>query len=123
MHRLSKKLLAIMLSLLLGLSPFQGAIAGYTAFDEQTGDVYQRVSLHHNMDMAVNHMILNQDQCETDTGNIYSGCSSGHCASCALGITQVSILSTADISKPLLIQVNDCFVSQPSTSLFRPPKS
>lgn len=123
MHHLSKKLLAVMLSLLLGLSPLQGAIAGYAAFDDQSENGYQLVSLHDNMAMAVNQHTLDQDQCETDTGSTGHSCSSGHCASCALVIAQVSILSTIDISKPLLLQVDDRVVSQPSTSLFRPPKS
>jgi len=123
MHRLSKKLLAIMLSILLGLSPLQGALAGYVTFDDQPENVHQPVSLHADMDMADNPSAQDHEQCGTDLTSMNHCCSSGHCASCAVGITQVSILSTINISEPLPIQVDDRFVSQPSTALFRPPKS
>lgn len=123
MHRLSKKLLAIMLAILLGFAPLQGAIAGYVAVDDQPGNVHHPVSLQANMGMPVNPSAQDHEQCGTDLASMNHCCSSGHCASCAVGITQVSILSTINISEPLPIQVDDRFVSQPSTALFRPPKS
>ena len=123
MQSLSEKLLAVLLTLLLGLSPLQGAIAGIASSAQEGG-------LQQMADMQADHMVVNSDhaahdcdQCNADDCCGGHSCSSAQCASCVLAVISV-------FSHPIKLsttsehpRVDDGFASQPSFSLFRPPKA
>jgi hypothetical protein len=123
MHSRSKKLLVILLTLLLGLSPVQGAMAELTSLAQPMGHAHQLVDTQDDNGIDDNQPFQESGQFDTDTGSTNTSCLSGHCAACAMVLTQAPILSTIYTSKPLLLQVTGHFTSPPSASLFRPPRS
>jgi hypothetical protein len=122
MYRRSEQLLAVMLILLLGLSPLQSAIAD-AAFPTRGEPAHQTACMHDGgMMMAGDQSPHGCDQCNSDTGCSNHTCSSGHCTSSVLAMIPA-------FSYPLNLSVvaglpaaDDGFVSQLSTSLFRPPR-
>ena len=123
MCRLSEQLLAVMLILLLGLSPLQSVIAG-TVSPDRGESVSQTGCMHDgSMMMASNQSTHDCDQCSSDAGCSHHSCSSSHCTSSVLAMIPA-------YSYPLNLAViaglpaaDDGFVSQLSTSLFRPPRA
>lgn len=121
MCRLSKKLLTVLLALLLGMSPLQGAIAGFASSFDQEGSVHQTADRH---DIATDHAAAQDcEQCNTEAGCNGNSCSSDQCASCALVVFTVFSYHTNLTAMPGLSRAYDGFVSQHSSSLFRPPKA
>ena len=123
MYRLSEKLLAILLTLLLGLSPFQGAMAGFAASSDQEGGVHQMSDTQGDMVMDIDPATHDCEQCNADDGCNGHSCSSGHCASCVLAVLPVFSHPTNLSATPGLLRADDDFVSQLSSSLFRPPRA
>lgn len=122
MCRLSKQLLSVMLMLLLGLSPLQSAIAGATSPDR--GEPAAQTACMHDggVMMASDQSTHDCDQCNSDSGCSNHTCSTSHCFSSVLAMVPA-------FSYPLNLAVitglpaaDDGFVSQLSTSLFRPPR-
>jgi hypothetical protein len=123
MRRISEKLLAISLMLLLGLSPLQSVIAG-TASSDQGEPAPQTACMHDgSMMMASDQSTHDCDQCDRDTGCSIHSCSSGHCTFSVLAMIPA-------FSYPMNLAViaglpaaDDGFASQLSSSLFRPPRA
>jgi hypothetical protein len=123
MHRLSEKLLAILLTLLLVLSPLQGVMAGNTASSDQEEGVHQMAGMHGDMVMVTDHVTDNCVQCDANDDCTGHTCSSCQCASCTLALLSVSPLPANSAATPILFRADDGFVSQYSSSLFRPPRT
>jgi len=125
MCRLSEKLLVILLTLLLGLSPLQGAIAGFASSFEQEGGVHQMADRHDGgIVMAADHAAAQDcEQCNAEAGCNGHSCSSGQCASCVLAVLPIfpDILHRTATSG--LLRTDNGFVSKLSSSLFRPPRA
>jgi hypothetical protein len=122
MRGLFEKLLAISLMLLLGLSPLQSVIAG-TASPDQGEPAPQTACMHDgSMMMSSDQSTHDCEQCNSDTGCSNHSCSSGHCAFSVLAMIPAFSypLNLAVIAGPTA--ADDGFVSQLSTSLFRPPR-
>ncbi len=123
MDRLSEKLLAILLTLLLGLSPLQSAMAGFAVSSDQEGGVHQISVIQGDMVMNIDHATYDCEQCNADDGCNGHSCSSGQCASCVLAVLPIGSHPINFKATSKLLQKGDYFVSQLSSSLFRPPKS
>jgi hypothetical protein len=77
--------LARLLALLLGISPLQSAMAGFTAHAVQAGSGHQ-MGHEHEAGMTMDqNKVMKHDcrQCQDPTGCSGHTCSSGHCSSCA----------------------------------------
>ena len=125
MRRVSEKLLAVLLTLLLGLSPLQSAMAGFASSLDQEGGVHQMANSHDGgMVMAADHVAAHDcEQCNADAGCNGHNCSSGQCASCALALLQVFSHPQNLIAVSVPLRADDGFVSQLSSYLFRPPRA
>jgi hypothetical protein len=123
MHRLSEKLLAILLTLLLVLSPLQGVMAGITASSDQEEGVHQMAGMHGDMVMVTDHVTDNCVQSDANDDCTGHTCSSCQCASCTLALLPIFSLPTNHTATPVLFRADDGFVSQRSSPLFRPPRS
>ena len=118
MRCVSEKLLAIALTLLLGLSPLQGAMAGFAPSSDQEKGMHAMAERHG--DMVMDHDCERNNAYDTD--NCHS-CSSGQCTSCALAVLPVFSHPTNRIGMSGLLRADDGFVSQLASSLFRPPRA
>jgi hypothetical protein len=123
MHRLPEKLLIIMLTLLLGLAPLQGALAGIFISTDQHVGMQQMPDSHADamvMDHSTSHDCVQNMDDKRCSGH---SCSSGHCASCALGLTASFAYTAIFSSAPKSNLTDERFVSQTSSLLFRPPRA
>ena len=117
MSRISEKLLTVLLTLLLGLSPLQGAIAGFASSLDQEEGMHQMSGTHGDMAMNIDHGAHDCEQCSAG-----DGCSSGQCASCALALLPYITLPKNLTAAIELLRTDDGSVSQYSSFLFRPPR-
>ena len=124
MRRLSEKLLALLLALLLGLSTMQGAVAGFAPVSDQVDSQYQMADLHASpMHMTTGNAAHDCEHCNSGNCATDHACSSSQCVSCVLAImptfshsANLLVMSTPDVA-------DDGFVNPLSSSLFRPPKA
>ena len=125
MHRFSEKLLAVLLSVLLGLIPLQGAMAG--VYSQQDEDVHQHMmDSNHSNSMVImeDHTVrMDCDECNTTILCNGNSCSSGHCISCILALLPEILIPTLQTSASIIIQSHTDLVHQPASSLFRPPRA
>ena len=86
MRRLSEKMLAILLILLVGLSPLQGAMAGFASLPDQGEGIHQMTDRQEGgMVMASDHGAAHDcEQCKAEVGCHCHNCLSGHCVSCGV---------------------------------------
>lgn len=122
MRRYSEKLLPIVLTLLLGLSPLQSVMAGLDASLNQGAEVAQMAGMQGAMDMKADGKGMDCEQCGHDNGCAGYDCSSGQCGFCAAAIPQNFFTSSTPSSTPHFGHVKDGFESRLTFSLFRPPK-
>ncbi len=126
MSQSPKKMLAVMLAILVGLSPLQSAMAGFADSFGQGEAVHQMADRHDgSLAMTTGHaMTQDCEQCKVDTGCCNRhGCSSGHCVSCALALLPMLSLPTHQTASSVLFRTDDGCVSQLSSALFRPPRA
>lgn len=111
-----------MLILLLGLSPLQSVIAGAASPDQ--GEAVPQTACMHDGSMMVSsdQSIHDCDQCNSDTGCSNHTCSSSHCFSSVLAMVPAFSYPMNLAVLAALPAADDGFVSQLSTSLFRPPR-
>jgi len=126
MHRLPEKFLAILLTLLLGMSPLQGGMHNMVSSPGQKENVHQMPDKHtDSMVMAAdNELKKDCDQCHMGDGCADQTYSFTHCASCVLAVLTDYLSPTRYTSTPTprhQMAYNE-FLSQPSASLFRPPR-
>ncbi|MEN8179114.1 MAG: hypothetical protein ABFS39_10930 [Pseudomonadota bacterium] len=123
MHRLSKKLLAVLLTLLLGFSPLQGVMAGVAASFDQEEGVHQMTGMHGDMAMATDQAEHNCEQRHADDGCNSHSCSSAQCASCVLALLPFFSFPTNLTATSLSYSVADGLESQLSSPFLRPPRA
>lgn len=125
MHQSSKKLLAILLALLVGLIPLQSAMAGFADSFGQGEGVHQMTDWHDGSQAMADHdMAQDCEHCKTGTGcSNGHGCASGHCVSCVLGLFPVLSFPTQQSAASVQFRTDDGFVRQLSSFLFRPPRA
>ncbi|MEN8180883.1 MAG: hypothetical protein ABFS39_20020 [Pseudomonadota bacterium] len=123
MHRLSENLLVILLTLLLGFSPLQGAIAGVASSDQE-GGTHQMADMHASMAIASDHATAHDcEQCNTDECCTGHSCSSGQCASSVLVVLTVFSYHIDVDAMPGMFLPDTSFTSQSASSLYRPPRA
>ena len=125
MKQSSNKLLAILLALLVGLVPLQGAMAGVVdSFDQGEGG--HQMADRQDDSLAMVNYVLAQDceHCKVDAGcSNGDGCSSGGCVSCVLELLPVVSSLTHQSAVSVRFRTADGFVRHSSSSLFRPPRA
>lgn len=118
-----RKFFALMLSLTLGLLPFQGVFA--TDMTLHMHGNSSEMSAMAGMDhMQSPEMTTDCEQCEQDSCCVGSSCSVQHCASCTFAaVLQASVADARTVSADneafSLFYLPDSTLS----SLFRPPRS
>ena len=117
-------LLAALITLMLGLSPLQGAIAGFSDSFDQRGDARLIAdAIDSGFTVSSNDAIFqNCEQCNVDNGCFNQNCPPGECATCALTIPPVASNLTNPVTTPRMLPADEGVVKQLATSLFRPPK-
>lgn len=125
MRQSPNKLLAILLALLVGLIPFQSAMAGFADSFGQGDGIHQMADRHDGSQAMADHVMAQDcEHCKTDAGcSNGHGCSSGHCVSCVLGLLPVLSVPTHQSAASVQFRTDDGFVRQLSSSLFRPPRA
>ena len=125
MRQSSKKLLAILLALLVGLIPFQSAMAGFADSFGQGDGVHQMAGRHDGSQAMADHVMAQDcEHCKVDAGcSNGHECSSGHCVSCVLGLLPVLSLPPYQSAASIKVATDDGFVRQLSSFLFRPPRA
>ena len=124
MCRLSQKLLALVVSLLIGALPYPSVFADVTS----SLDVGEATSKMADMDLGPMDIQFNQaadhcDQCVTDDCCAGDVCSSGHCTSGAFALLSVVPFPTNLVTTSSIVRVADGFVSNLPATLFRPPRA
>ncbi|MCU7805354.1 MAG: hypothetical protein KZQ82_00530 [Candidatus Thiodiazotropha sp. (ex Lucinoma annulata)] len=120
MYRLSEKLLAILLALLLGLIPLQSVMAGFSASSEQEGWMHQMIGMH--SDGTVTNSDHDHAQCSVDTDCSDHDCSSCQCISSTLAILPVFLNLTNASVTPGYVRSDQGVINHASSSPFRPPR-
>jgi hypothetical protein len=124
MRKLHDRLLAILLSAILGLIPLQGAVAGVYMLQDMAGEAHP-MNGHHDaarVSTAEHHTGMNCDACNLDSGCNGDNCSSGHCLTCLLALPgDFSFVIERTTPSPTVQSDND-LVKRHLSSLFRPPR-
>ena len=127
MRRLPEKLLAVVLSVILGLMPLQGAMAGFTTPIKQMGEVHHhQMGNHHDGSQVLDaghSAMMGCENCNTDAGCSGDNCSSGHCVSCLLALLTDFSFSVHQTIASVVMQTHNDLVKQSISSLFRPPRA
>lgn len=111
MNKHSENLLAILLTLLLGLSPLQGAIAGLaTSFDKEE-DVHQLFDSQGHIVMDTGPVCHDSEHCNTNVGCDDHSCSYGQCATCMLAVLPVFSYPVNPVTTSELLRKDDRLVS------------
>jgi hypothetical protein len=124
MRQSYRTLLAVLIALLLGLSPLQGAIAGFSDSLDLQADARQ-IADAIDSGIAVSSefaVIQNGGQCDIDNGCFNQSCPPGECATCALTLPPIASNLTNPVTTPRMLPADEGVVKQLATSLFRPPK-
>ncbi len=120
MYRLSEQLLAILITLLLVLSPLQGALAGFAISSNQGGNAHQMAIGHDGGTFLDAGHVACQDceQCSTEDGCNGHSCPSSQCTSCTLAAFPIFAYFTNPTVMLGLAIADDTIISQFSPSLF-----
>jgi hypothetical protein len=119
----SEKLLAMLLALMLGLSPLQSAMASFTSAFGQEGSTHHQMSdTPCDMDMENSHAVQDGNQCDMQSDCVDHSCASGHCASGVLAVIPSFANFIVSCSTPEFYRTHEEFVDQLFSSLFRPPR-
>ena len=124
MCALHKKIIAVLLSLLLGLLPLQGVFATDSSmmhFQDAMVDANVGVDMNHEQ---LSDMVLECDQGEQDSCCSGSSCDVHHCASCVFAAvpTVSSLLLSLPFASHLAI-FESRITSFTPASLYRPPRA
>lgn len=122
MQRFSRKLSAVLLTLLLGLSPLQGVMAGFVSSFDKGDGVQQMAHMHGGPATDAGRVAADCEQCGHGDGCAGSDCSSGQCAFCALAILPDFFYLTNSTDKPRFSPMESDLARGLTFSLFRPPR-
>jgi len=125
MNQLTKKLQAFLFTLLVGLSPLQGAIASFVeTIDQQEKTVQMADASDSSMAASFAFMVTpNCGRCNIADDCFSHSCSSGQCVTCALALPPVASHSMNTTATPGMLGAEEGIVKQLSIPLFRPPKN
>jgi hypothetical protein len=124
MRQSYRTLLAVLIALLLGLSPLQGAIAGFSDSFDQRGDARLIAdAFDSGIDVSSNDAVFqNCGQCDVGNDCFSQSCPPGECATCALTLPPIASNLTNPVTTPRMLPTDEGVVRQLAPSLFRPPK-
>ena len=124
MRQFSGKLLAVLITLLLGLSPLQGAIANFSGSLDQQGGAHQMAdAFDSGIAVSSDYMVIqNCEQHGFDDDCFSHNGSAGQCATCALALPPIASYPTDPTATPGMLRADEDTVKKPDTSLYRPPK-
>ena len=124
MRQFFKKLLTVLIALQLGLSPLQGAIAGFSGSFDQLGDSYQMGDAFDSSMAVSSDYALDQicGQHNVDDKCFDYICFSGQCAACALALSKLITYPPYLVATPGMSLAYEGIVGLAPTPLFRPPK-
>jgi len=122
MEKLSHKLLAASLALLLALSPIQSVLASLVTPSDDGNEIHQMAEMHGDMGTKSVHENTNCDQCSYENGCADHDCSSSQCAYSALAILPDYLFLTNYSDRSLFNPLNRILVNRVNPSLFRPPR-
>ncbi len=124
MHRLPEKLLAVLLSLLLGIAPLRGLQADPVPHKKQ-GEGKHHVAMVQEGVTSSSSVVTTLD-CEQSTDDnpcANQTCSGALCALCGLTVPSSLSLAINLSGTPDFIAYDNRFVSYLSNGLFRPPRT
>lgn len=123
MNRFTKKLQAFLFTLLVGLSPLQGALASFVETFDQQENTAQMADTSNNMAASLAFVVTpNCGQCNIADACFSHSCSSGQCATCALAPPPVVSHPVNTAATSNMPGADEGIVKQLSIPLFRPPK-
>lgn len=120
MRRLSEKLLAVLLSMLL-LWPSL-PMAGASLVTGQVMDMPSVSLSSADAGVAMDHAAMDCDRCDR-AGGCDGGCANGHCASCALAVVPPMAFLQPPVLRLGRFFSNEGIAVRLSSSLFRPPRA
>lgn len=124
MSQFTKIMQVFLFTLLVGLSPLQGAMAGFVETFDQAEKIFPMVdSSDRSMISSFADVVSpNCNQCnDADTWFIHDY-SSGQCATCALVLPPVASQLQEPTATPALHRADEGIIKQFFIPLFRPPK-
>ena len=124
MYRVSKKLLMLWLSLLLGISPLHGAMAEIFTPSGKYDSVHQMASMPANtVAAAPDHGFSVCEQGDSHGCCGGSDCPSSQCTACVLAVATEYPRLLRPGGSIRIFWIDDSFVNEFSSSLYRPPKA
>ncbi|WP_295298584.1 hypothetical protein [Thiolapillus sp.] len=125
MRILQQKIIAVLLSLLLGLLPLQGAFAAETGGHQHGALSDISMTLVNADHDRMSDMAQDCDQCEQDSCCSGSSCSVDHCVSCTLAAVLLPDTSLAlpSVAAIRLAGLESQISNSTLFSLFRPPRA
>ena len=123
MRQISGTLLAVLITLLLGLSPLQETIAGVSdSFDQQADARQIADAIDSGIAVSSDYAVTqNCGQCNVDDDCFSQSCPT-KCATCALALPPIASHLTDPVTTPGMLPTDEGVVKQLVPSLFRPPK-
>jgi hypothetical protein len=117
------KVFAIILALLLGFSPLQATVAIVLDSPSKDTGTHQVMVQHGESHAMAHHPTSHDGQQQGNNGCTGHDGTSNHCVSCVVGLVPLlfTLNATPAVSSNLRTS-SDGFVSQPATSLYRPPR-
>lgn len=140
MHRLSSRITALLIALLLGFTPLQSVMADIalplTAIDDSMQSMMHMARAGHSMTANTNqkmdhsgttnqggHAMPGCSDCQSGTCCAEQSCPTTHCASCVIAIPSAfTISSPLRVAKPVL-NTGITVASGIPLSLYRPPRA
>ena len=123
MCSLSEKLLTVILALLLGLSPLQGAVAAMQDSPAQDMGMHQMVEQPDEQNTVTLHQMSHDcQQHKGDRGCTSHASSCNQCASCVVGLLPVTTSNVTPTVTTGLRPFNDGLSTPHAPSLYRPPR-
>lgn len=123
MRQLTNNLVKLIVALLLGLSPLQGAIA--SMLDTHSNDMAIHQMMGGELDVSnafLNSMHQDCPQQMTDGGCKMHIGASGHCASYAVAMLSATTNAFTPLFESSSLPSRERFSSQYTTALYRPPR-
>ena len=124
MCRLPEKLLTVLLALLLGLPPLQGALGGLIPTPNQGEELHRVAGMAaDNLEMPAEQKTHDCEQSHSQGCCDGSTCFSSQCCSCIEVLFSSLGHPTAGFLQSCIRPTAEAFVGRPASSLYRPPRA
>jgi len=123
MYRPFKKLLSLLLICLLGLSPFQTALADTFSSSDQNGPSCTMPVSHMDHTLSMDSPDHDCDMCKNQTACSSSCCSSGHCSTHVMALLQSFAAASPHNTVQLTANIENIALNKQPPTLFRPPRA